>query len=275
MIGLERKLIEGKWITPEELFKAKEDQEKRNKSIFCSLAMLGYMSEEDIFKFFALNTNIPFVKLSDYKISKDVLGIIREDFCRDNLIMPLFKIGRNLFVAMANPLDTDLIANISGSTGLDAYGLLSSASDITAAINRYFGYPDSFFAVDNLIFEPQSVSNFPFYRASERKRVSVSVKIIIKDERVSLSLGRVIPAVVVDISSEGTAFGAKAAFFIPQDTLLAVSIPRGETPESVDIDVKVVHCRMNKPGEFFMGLKVLSKDRNIINYLKSLALQNL
>ena len=270
MIDLDNKLIKGAWVAPEELLKARQDQEKRGKSIFCSLIMLGYMNHEEVFKFFALNTNIPLVKLSDYRISEDVVKLIREDFCRDNLVMPLFRMDSSLFVAMANPLDTDLIVNISNNTGLDIHVLLASAADIITAIDYYSGYPDSFFAIENLIFEPQKLCNFPFYRSSLRKRLSVSVGLTVKDERVLLSSKEAIPAVTLDISDDGTAIGVKTEVFIPRNTYLAVNLLRKDVDESINIDAEVIYCRMEKPDKFSMGLRVLNKDKNIINYLKRL-----
>jgi len=270
MIDLEDKLIKGAWVTPEELLKARQDQEKRKKSIFCSLIMLGYMNQEEVFKFFALNTNIPLVKLSDYRISEDVVGLIREDFCRNNLVMPLFRMDSSLFVAMANPLDTDLIVNISNNTRLDIHVLLASAIDIITAIDYYSGYPDSFFAIENLMFEPQKLSNFPFYRSSSRKHLSISAELRVNDKRVLLPSNRAIPAVTIDISSDGTAVGVKTTVFIPQNTRLVLSLLRRNVPENLDIDAEVIYCRMDKPNEFSMGIKVLSENKNVINYLKRL-----
>jgi len=270
MIDLDDKLIKGGWVTPEELLKARQDQENRKKSIFCSLIMLGYMSQEEVFKFFSLNTNIPLVKLSDYNINKDVLTLIREDFCRDNLIMPLFKMSSVLFVAMVNPLDTDLIVNISNNTGLDIHVLLASATDIIAAIDYYFGYPDLFFSIEDLIFEPQKLSNFPFYRSSLRKHLSISAELRIDDQRVLLFSNKAIPATTIDISSDGKAIGVKTTVFIPQNTHLIVSLFHKNDSESINIDAEVIYSRMDKPDEFSMGIKVLSKKENIISYLKRL-----
>ena len=80
MGNFEEILVKERWVSPNELIKAREDQKKTGKSLFCSFIKLGYMSEEDVFLFFAENSSIPFVKLSNYIVDEEVLKILPEHF---------------------------------------------------------------------------------------------------------------------------------------------------------------------------------------------------
>ncbi len=117
MDDLENKLVEDKWITNEQFYLARQESYRTGKSIWAILVKLGYLSEEDISLFFSQESNIPFIKISDYQIKQETLDLIDENFCIQNLIIPLFKVKDVLFVACSNPLNTSLMEALAKMTG--------------------------------------------------------------------------------------------------------------------------------------------------------------
>jgi len=267
MSDLEDKLIKEYWISPNDLVRARQDQKKRGKSLFCSLIKLGCLTESDVFKFFADHSRIPFVRLSDYAIDGDIVSLLPENFCRKNMCVPVFKIDNVLFVAMVNPLDTELLDRIVRHTVLDIQPLISFPYAIIKALNDNFGYDDSFFQMEDFIFLPQKLCNFPLQREKERFLLTVPVEFKPDAAGLSLSFSGYISAVTVDISRDGRAIGVKAKVFIPplvKVGLRFISLPRDIADEAV---AEVVCSRIIKGGEFVMGIKLLSSAPELTAYL--------
>ena len=266
MNRLDDVLIKEKWINPNELIKAREDQRKTKKSIFCSLIKLGYMNEDDVFRFFAINSYIPFIKLSDYTLKEEVLALLDEDFCRKHVAIPLFKVDNSLFVVMANPLDADLIMSLADRTGLDIEPLISSKQAILKALDERFGYDDSFFEIENFLFKPEGLHKFPFHRDSERLSLNIPAEFRIDDDNIKLASSQYLPANAFDVSRNGKALGVTTLLFIPPKTRLQLRFKdaKGKNRET---KAEVVYSRMKKEGDFLMGLKLLESEASLISFL--------
>lgn len=268
MDSLEEKLIKGKWVSPLALIEAQHHAERTGKSLFCSLIKLGHISEEDVFRFFAVNSNIPFIKVSQYRIKDEVLTLLDENFCRENLVIPLFKIDSALFVAMVNPLDAQLIANISTSTKLDIHPLLASPTDIERALNNYWGYPDSFFSVERLVFKHEKLSSFPLYRAKERIPLDIPINFKIDDSNVQLANDGYISGSTFDVSEDISALGIKTSIFLPKGARLTLYFLHNE---KLKIKGEVVYCRLEGKGYFSLGVRLLDLKSEDISYIKRLS----
>ena len=73
---LEERLLRQTHLTLEQLSRAKEEQKKIKKSLFSTLIKLGYLTEEDIYTFFAQQTQIPLVRLSDYELNPELMSCL-------------------------------------------------------------------------------------------------------------------------------------------------------------------------------------------------------
>ena len=60
--------------------------------------------------------DLPFVDLNTYLIDEKVLKIIPEEMARRHTLIPLFKIGNSLTVAMSNPLDIHALDEVRSKT---------------------------------------------------------------------------------------------------------------------------------------------------------------
>lgn len=82
--------------------------------------------------------NVPFVKLEGKAIPVDVLNLIPEPAARRYIIIPFEKRGDELWVAMADPLDIQIIQFIEKRSGFRVKPFLALAEDITKAINDQY-----------------------------------------------------------------------------------------------------------------------------------------
>ncbi|MFH1767708.1 MAG: PilZ domain-containing protein [Candidatus Omnitrophota bacterium] len=269
MNELEGKLVKNQWIRPEELIAAKEEQRKTRKSIFACLIKLGYMSEEDIFIFFAETSQIPFVRLADYAIQEDILKLLPEAFCRDNLVMPLWIIEQEVFVVMADPLDAETVKSINHQIPYTVHYLIANPSAIRKNLDKYFGPKDNFFKIEEYICKPAGLQEFPFQRESERISIFVPLEFKLDDKRVMFHSPSYIPATMLNISKSGTAAGIKTCAFLPSGVNLLLNFS-SFAPKPKEAEACVVYCRLEEKGKFYMGIKFLGLDQDtIIRLLES------
>ncbi len=82
--------------------------------------------------------NIPFIKLENKAISADVLNSIPEPAARRYKIIPFEKEKDQLLIAMADPLDIQVIQFVEKRSGLRVKPVLALADDILKAINDQY-----------------------------------------------------------------------------------------------------------------------------------------
>lgn len=96
--------------------------------------------EEEYITVLSTQFGFPYLQLANYEISKDAINIIPADIARKENVMPVDKIGTILTIVAADPLDKKMIETIKHISRCDVEIFVSRASEIQAAINKY--YPD-------------------------------------------------------------------------------------------------------------------------------------
>ena len=214
---------------------------------------MGFLSEEDIFIFFAQHAAIPFVRLSDYKFDEGLLNLFNEDAYRQHLFLPLFKIDASLYVAMVNPLDSDFINTIGMRTGAEICPLFASPSSMVSQINKIFGPDNKYFDLEGLVVSPRGLNLIPFWRESERISIKLPVEFKPQDGRVSLISDSYISATCTDISESGKAIGIKTFIFLPPKAKISVKFPTKEP--KTELIAEVIRSNIEKGGQYFLGVK--------------------
>lgn len=258
---LENKLLGDKLITPTQFLKAKEERRKTRKSLYTLLIKMGYLSEEDVFMFFARHAAIPFVRINDYQIDRELLSIFSEAVYREHLLLPLVKMDDVLYVCMANPLDSNLINTLGVQANLEIRPLFACPSLIQETINNFFGPDDKYFNIDDLIFSPQGSNLIGSTRESERISINIPVEFKVDDKRVKVVISSYAPATCLNISKNGKALGLKTVIFLPMQTKISIKFPVKYTNK--DIAAEVIHCRVERGGQYILGIKLLGIDENL------------
>ncbi|MDI6808385.1 MAG: ATPase, T2SS/T4P/T4SS family [Candidatus Eisenbacteria bacterium] len=92
-------------LTVEKLERAIEEQKRSRTSLRESMLKLGFVKEEDILSFYEHELGIPRVELTTYLIDPQMLRLIPAQMARKHKIIPLFKAGNTLSIAISDPLD--------------------------------------------------------------------------------------------------------------------------------------------------------------------------
>ena len=121
---------------------AKEHARQHSRSFVESFAGSEDVSESSLARLLAQELQIPRVSLRDCTPESRPLQMLDAEFCRAELIFPIDVGARDgfeyLVVAMANPLNTQLIREIHTKTKLRVEPLVAEASDVCEAIARTY-----------------------------------------------------------------------------------------------------------------------------------------
>lgn len=265
MEKIETKLIKEGWINPNQLIKVKHEMSRTKKSLFATIIKYDFMTEEDVYTFFANETNVPFVRLADYKVDEEVLRLFPEQFCRENILIPLFRIENTFYICMATPLDTDLINTLEIKTNMEIAPLFGSPSEILKTLDKYCGPDDRYFNLENLIIPPQLLNMIPFWRESERISVNIPVEFKSDDKRVSLVSSSYISGTALDVSRSGRAMGIRTVIFVPPQTSILIKFPSYDP--AYEIKSVAVRCAMERGGKYLMGVKFSDIKDDLIRHI--------
>lgn len=126
-------------IADDQLKAAQEESKKRGLAIDKVLIQQGLIKEEDIANAISEHLGIPFMDLSDYLIDSSVIKLVPESVSQKYKLIPIFKIGQTLTVAMANPQDINAIDQVSSKSKCEVEPALATETAIKNAIDQYYG----------------------------------------------------------------------------------------------------------------------------------------
>ena len=113
-------------------------QEKGGGKVVENLIALGYLDPKTFANFLSKQPGMASINLLNYSIPQDIIKLIPAEFALKHELLPLDKMGRDLTVGMACPLDKATLDKLQQVTGLRVKPFLVSMSDIRVALNRYY-----------------------------------------------------------------------------------------------------------------------------------------
>ena len=131
-------LLKEKFITEDDLEKAREYQRENGGVLSDIFIKLGLVTEEQVVIGLAEQLGIPHMKLANYQLDPEVMEILPEKVIRENKVVPLSKSGNTLTVALANPLDILLIDDLKALTGCKIQTVVATPSEIEQTIADYY-----------------------------------------------------------------------------------------------------------------------------------------
>lgn len=137
-INLTKILIDSRKISPEDLNQALEIQKKKNLQLKEVLIQEGFLTEEDCLSLISYYLFIPFLDLVKFKIDSAVINLISEDTARRYKILPLYRAGDTLLIAVVEPLDIIALDNLRLSAGCEIEQVLAKDKVILNLIATYY-----------------------------------------------------------------------------------------------------------------------------------------
>ncbi len=132
-------LIKEGFITPQQLKEVLEEQRVTQEKLEEILVKKGWISTEEINRILAMETGVSTFDLSTYIIDSEVIKLIPEDVAVKYKVIPVFKIGNTLTVAMTNPHNVFIIDELTRITGCVIEPVLADEMSIRKAQEQYYG----------------------------------------------------------------------------------------------------------------------------------------
>jgi len=132
-------LIKKGIVSKQQFESAREESKNKGLPINKVLISKGIVKEKDIASVISERLGIPFMDLSDYLIDADVIKLVPESIAQRYKLIPLFKIGQTLTVAMADPQDINALDQVRLKSGCEIDAVLATETDIKNAMDQYYG----------------------------------------------------------------------------------------------------------------------------------------
>ena len=121
-------------------------QKTTGKRLGEALVSMRVVTEEQLAEVLARQMGIPYRRFDKNELKQDSDPLVRDliptDVIRKDLVLPLAKNSSGLTVAMADPLDLILIDNLKRIAGCPINPVITTRSDIGAAIEEAYGKLD-------------------------------------------------------------------------------------------------------------------------------------
>jgi type IV pilus assembly protein PilB len=132
-------LIASGVLSEEQLREALEIQANTHQKLGEILVQLGYITETALTGILSEQLGIPTIDLEHYVIEPQTISLISKWLAETYKVIPLFKLGDTLNVAMIDPHDIVAQDEIRRETGLEVEPAICSISAMEQALEQYYG----------------------------------------------------------------------------------------------------------------------------------------
>lgn len=146
-------LREENLITEQQLNEAIENQQKTGEPLGRILVRMGFITEEALYYFLAIQFGVDFVELSNKTIPEDVIKIIKKEVAEEFNIIPIEATNKKIVFATSEP-DEHLILKLKEKILLpyekEIKFVVATETDIRNALSTYYGVTEKFDMDDSL-----------------------------------------------------------------------------------------------------------------------------
>lgn len=129
-------------LSKERLQEAFEIQKKKSVSLREVLLKEGFVDEAKLISVLSESLYIPTLNLSNYRIDASLAEVVPERMSRQYHLVPISRIGDNLTVAMADPLNIFALDDLRLFTGHKIEPVIALEKDILLAINNVYRHKE-------------------------------------------------------------------------------------------------------------------------------------
>jgi type IV pilus assembly protein PilB len=126
-------------LTNEQLDATRMEADSTGEGVIDTLVTRSLLKPGDVAQARAAHAGAEFVKLSDIKLTDDILKAVPRHIAKRYNAVPILKDENGVKVALADPSDLDAIDGLQHSLGMQVEIAVASPEDIESAIGRYYG----------------------------------------------------------------------------------------------------------------------------------------
>jgi type IV pilus assembly protein PilB len=140
-------LIEKGLITQEQLAQALQKQTSSGMKLGQVLIEDGLITEDDLVDAISSRLGIPKISLESLVIDPTVVELVPLSVAKKHQLIPIFRIGAALTVAMVDPLDIIALDELKYITNLKINRVVATTNTVNESIEQYYSVKDSMAAV--------------------------------------------------------------------------------------------------------------------------------
>jgi len=126
-------------VSPEQVSSAREEAATTSEGVVDLLVARKALRPEDVGQAKAAHFGYEFIRLSDMRLTDEVIATVRRDVAKRYRAVPVAKHGNSIAIAVSDPSDLDSIDNLQRSVQGEVEFRIATEEDIEAALNRYYG----------------------------------------------------------------------------------------------------------------------------------------
>ena len=126
-------------LDADDLDQALREHHKTGDRLGLVLTRMGLASEDDVQRALAEQLQLPFVKISELTVRKEVIEKIPAKLVNHYNLVPLEQYNGTLRVAVIDPLDMHMLDDLRLMLKLEVEPVVSTQKEIDDAIKRYYG----------------------------------------------------------------------------------------------------------------------------------------
>ncbi|MCF8026646.1 MAG: tetratricopeptide repeat protein [Desulfobacteraceae bacterium] len=132
-------LVKAGMITQDTLKQAAAyQQEKGEIRIDQALIQIGALTGREIASALSVQTETPFLTLDNISPAPEILDLVPTRIARTHGLIPVLAIKKSLIVAVSNPLDEKMLADLHGSVGMPLHMAVAPGDEIAEAVNTCY-----------------------------------------------------------------------------------------------------------------------------------------
>lgn len=132
-------LIETNLLTPAQLEAALVSQRRTGVPLGETLIQLGYITERQLKNALSIQLRIAFVDLDRRSIDPELAAVISERYARRHRAIPIARADDRIVLAMDDPTDADVVAEVRSCTGCRIDVATATADTLERALSRLYG----------------------------------------------------------------------------------------------------------------------------------------
>ncbi|MFA5260360.1 MAG: ATPase, T2SS/T4P/T4SS family [Candidatus Omnitrophota bacterium] len=180
---LQQILLRDNIIKQEDLDRALLEQKDSGGDLSQVLVRMNLISEDDLTHILSEGLGLPPIDISRLKIDSNVVKLIPRDVAVKYQIMPVSKMGGNLTLAMADPLNIFVIDDVKALTGLSITPIIARSTQLAQAIERCYAQdaPESGETLESIIKDMRDAEELELVKEQDLDSQKVSVEDISQD----------------------------------------------------------------------------------------------
>ena len=132
-------LVDLGFVTAEQLGKTRQEAQASGVGTVDLMLANNLIRPADVTQAKAAHFGAEVVNLSELRIEDDVISAIPRHIAKKYRVVPVYKHGNSLTVALADPSDLDTIDSLTHLLRAEINLQVASEGDIEAALNKYYG----------------------------------------------------------------------------------------------------------------------------------------